>query len=186
VDGAEPVLSTRAASTLDQLADPVASDTDEEVELNERRAYWMDKIADLTGPIPLRLPPEREIYHRIQLMDPKLELRHRMPKCAEAYQPQLLEKIRRYVSAGWWTPTSTSSAPPMMVIPKKDGSIRTVIDARQRNDNTVKDVTPLPDQDLIRHAVTTGKYRSKLDMKDAYEQILVHPDDVEKTAFSTI
>jgi hypothetical protein len=31
-----------------------------------------------------------------------------------------------------------------------------------------------------------GRYRSKLDMKDAYEQILVHPNDVERTAFSTI
>jgi hypothetical protein len=37
----------------------------------------------------------------------------------------------------------------MLCIHKKDKHLRTVVDARQWNDNMVKDVTPLPDQEVI-------------------------------------
>ena len=50
----------------------------------------------------------------------------------------------------------------------------------------MKDVTPFPDQDAIRNDVAQGKFRLKLDMSDAYEQIRMKPSDVLKTAFSTI
>jgi hypothetical protein len=55
-----------------------------------------------------------------------------------------------------------------------------------QNLNTIKDVTPFPDQELIWNDVARAKYRSKLDMSDAYEQVRVEPDDIWKTAFSTI
>src|SRR6202023_3710998 len=50
----------------------------------------------------------------------------------------------------------------------------------------VKDVTPLPDQEVIREDVARAKYRSKIDLSDAYEQVRVHPGDVDKNAFATI
>ena len=36
-----------------------------------------------------------------------------------------------------------------MLIPKKNGTLRTVFDLRQQNENTWKDVTPFPDQDAL-------------------------------------
>jgi hypothetical protein len=74
----------------------------------------------------------------------------------------------------------------MLCIPKKDSYLRTALDARQRNDNTVRNVTPLPDQDLIREDVARAKYRSKIDLSDAYEQVRIRPENVPKTAFATI
>ena len=74
----------------------------------------------------------------------------------------------------------------MLCIPKKNGTLRTVFDLRQQNDNTWKDVTPFPEQDAIRHDVTCAKFRSKLDMTEAYEQTRIKPEDVRKTTFSTI
>jgi len=47
-------------------------------------------------------------------------------------------------------------------------------------------VTPLPDQDLIREDVAHARYRSKIDLANAYEQVRVRPEDVPKTAFATI
>ena len=35
------------------------------------REQWKESIADLTGPIPLELPPLREVNHQIQLIDEK-------------------------------------------------------------------------------------------------------------------
>jgi hypothetical protein len=50
----------------------------------------------------------------------------------------------------------------------------------------VKDVTPLPDQEVIWEDVARAKFRSKIDLSDAYEQVHVHTEDVDKTAFATI
>ena len=70
----------------------------------------------------------------------------------------------------------TTQAAPMLCIPKKNHSLRMVIDQWDRNDNTHKDVTPMPDQDNIRNSVARGQYRTKIDISDAYKQIHVHPD----------
>jgi hypothetical protein len=77
----------------------------------------------------------------------------------------------------------------MLCIPKPKKEVltlRTAIDCRKRNDNTVKDVMPLPDQDQIRLDVARAKVRSKIDFSDTYEQVQVAPEDVHKSAFATI
>ncbi len=74
----------------------------------------------------------------------------------------------------------------MLCLPKKDRHLRTVVDCHQRNENTIKDVTPMPDQDSIREDVARGKYRLKIDLSDAYEQVRIVLDDIWKTAFATI
>src|SRR6266481_482121 len=61
-----------------------------------------------------------------------------------------------------------------------------VFDYRLQNENTVKDISPFPDQDTIRHDVAHATCRSKLDMSEAYEQICMRPEDISKTAFATI
>ena len=88
--------------------------------------------------------------------------------------------------AGWWIPAADKQATPMLCIPKKNGTLCTVFDLRQQNDNTWKDVTPFPEQDAIRHDVARAQFRSKLDMTEAYEQTRIKPENVRKTTFSTI
>ena len=73
---------------------------------------------------------------------------------------------------------STPQATPILCIPKKNGKLRTIVDYRQWNDNTVKDVMSFPDQDRIRMYVTRAKYCSKFDLSNAYEQVRVEPDNV--------
>ena len=75
---------------------------------------------------------------------------------------------------------------PMLCIPKKNGTLRTVFDLQQQNKNTWKDVTPFPDQDTICHDIAQAKFRSKLDMTEAYEQMCIRSEDVRKKTFSTI
>ena len=57
---------------------------------------------------------------------------------------------------------------------------------QQWNDNMMKDVMPLPDQEVICEDVVQVKFHSKIDLTDAYKQVCVHPKDVEKNAFVTI
>jgi hypothetical protein len=74
----------------------------------------------------------------------------------------------------------------MLCIHKKDKHLHTVVDARQQNDNTVKDVTPLPDQEVIQEDVAWAKIRSKIDLLDMYEEVQIHMQDMDKTVFVTI
>ncbi|KAH9474277.1 hypothetical protein JR316_0013440 [Psilocybe cubensis] len=115
------------------------------------RQQWHDEFVDIVHGTPNELPPFREVNHEIHLIDENKQYTYHLP---------------RYVNAGWWEARATSQAAPLMCIPKKDGKLRTVVHARQRNDNTVKDVTPLPDQDVIREDVARAKYVSKLVLAD--------------------
>jgi hypothetical protein len=109
-----------------------------------------------------------------------------MPCCPDALKTQLAAKIKCYHQAGWWEPVLADQAAPMLCIPKKNGMLRTVVDGHQQNENTIQDVTPLPNQDQIRLDVARAWYRFKIDLADAYEQVRVDPDDVWKMVFATI
>ena len=135
---------------------------------------------------PSELPPLREVNHKIPLVDEEVNYRYHLPRCPDSLKPELMAKIKRYTEAGWWEPATVSQAAPLLCIPKKTGKLCTVVDGRKRNDNTHKDVTPFPDQDQIRMDVARGKYCSKINLSDAYEQVRVEPSEVWKTAFATV
>jgi hypothetical protein len=73
-----------------------------------------------------------------------------------------------------------------MIVFKKSGAIRTMIDARQRNDNTLPEVMLLPDQEAVRNDVAHANFRMKIDLSDAFEQIPVKPEHEAHTVFATI
>jgi hypothetical protein len=63
--------------------------------------------------------------------------------------------------------------------------LHTVVDLQARNVNTVKMSSPLPDIDGVLWRVASAKYRSLLDLKNAYEQIRIIPEHVECSAVTT-
>jgi len=150
------------------------------------RQQWHNEFADIVNRTRNQLPPWREVNHKIHLVDDNKRYKYFTLHCPNSLQDELHAKINQYVGSGWWEPRSVTQAAPLLCIPKKDGKLRTVVDARQRNDNMVKDVTLLPDQEVICEDVARAKYCSKIDLTDAYEQVRVRPEDVEKNAFAAI
>ena len=160
-----------------------------DLDIPRLRNEWTQACEGLFINQPDELPPLREINHKIPLIDESKAYHHRQPKCPDAFKPALMAKIERYTRAGWWIPITATRATPMLCIPKSaknQNELRTVFDLREQNLNTHKDLTPMPDQDAIRHAVARARYRSKCDISNAYELIRVEPEDVWKTSFSTI
>ena len=119
------------------------------------------------------------------MIDESKQLKHRLPKCPEAFCSELTWKIERYITTGWWVPAAAKHVTPMLCIPKKNSTLRTIFNLQQQNENTWKDVTPFPDQDAICHDIAQAKFRFKLDMTEAYEQTHIRTEDVGKTTFST-
>ena len=50
-------------------------------------------FSDLLGPLPLELPPLCEVLHEIPLIDESKQLKHRLPKCPEAFWHELAHKL---------------------------------------------------------------------------------------------
>jgi hypothetical protein len=67
----------------------------------------------------------------------------------------------------------------------RTGEIRLCIDFRNLNKVSLKDNYPLPKKDHILQKVVGASRISLLDGFFGYNQFLVHPNDQEKTAFTT-
>ncbi|CAC5426114.1 unnamed protein product [Mytilus coruscus] len=76
-------------------------------------------------------------------------------------------------------------AAPIVIVRKKDQSIRLCVDYRKLNIKTVRDVFPLPRIDESLDALNGAKFFSTLDMASGFHQIAMDPVDQHKTAFST-
>ena len=48
-----------------------------------------ESYSDILGPLPLKLPPFHEVSHEIALIDKSKQLKHRLPKCPEAFHSKL-------------------------------------------------------------------------------------------------
>ena len=68
---------------------------------------------------------------------------------------------------------------------KKNGEIRICIDFRNINKVSLKDNYLVPKMDHILHRVVGSQRMSMLDGFSGYNPILLHPEDQEKTTFTT-
>ena len=73
----------------------------------------------------------------------------------------------------------------MVLVPKKDGTLRFCVDYRYLNSVTKKDVYPLPRIDDILDTLGGMKYFSSLDWASGYWQVALDPESSSKTTFTT-
>ena len=71
----------------------------------------------------------------------------------------------------------------MVLVKKKDGTLRMYIDYRALNNNTIKNKYPIPRIDELMDELRGAKYFSKIDLHLRYHQIRVRDQDISKTTF---
>jgi Reverse transcriptase (RNA-dependent DNA polymerase) len=95
---------------------------------------------------------------------------------------ELVQEMKDY---GVIRDSSSPWASRVVIVPKKDGSLRFCIDDRGLNSVTKRMSYPLPKIDEALASLQGSVYFSTLDLKKAYWQLAIDERDKEKTSFIT-
>ena len=95
------------------------------------------------------------------------------------------EMIDAMKKQGVIQPSASPWASPVVLVPKKGGSLRFCVDYRRLNAVTRKDVYPLPRVDDILDALGEARYFSSLDLASGYWQVGLEEDARAKSAFTS-
>ena len=140
--------------------------------------------ADLFSKSPDDLEHTDMIQHKIDTGDaaPIRQPPRRMPLAQKEEADQAVQDMN---SQGFIEPSESPWASPIVLVCKKDGSLRFCVDYRALNNITRKDSYPLPRIDDTLDTLAGMTRFSTLDLKSGYWQVELDPQDKEKTVFTT-
>jgi len=102
-----------------------------------------------------------------------------------AARSEIARQLKLMQDNGVIQPSNSPWASPIVLVRKKDGTMRFCIDYRKLNMVTKADKYPLPRIDDLLDQLGKAQYFSTLDLAAGYWQIRVDEDSQEKTAFTT-
>jgi Reverse transcriptase (RNA-dependent DNA polymerase) len=131
------------------------------------------------------LAPHRPYDHRIEL-EAENTLGY-SPLRQHSLEELLAAKkyIEENLHKGFIEPSQAPFASPILFVRKGDGSLRFCIDYRKLNALTRKDRYPLPLIDETLARLRKAKIFTKLDIRQAFHKMRIHPDLEELTTFRT-
>ena len=132
------------------------------------------------------VPRKRGVEHAIQLLPGAVPpqarpLRHQSEKDAAVMK----EYVEAGIKSGIIKPSVSPYGSMALIVKKKDGSPRVVIDYRALNEVTIKNKYPLPLMDELFDRTQGARYFTSIDLRNGFHQIAIQPGDREKTAFRT-
>ena len=123
------------------------------------------------------------LEHAIETHGPLLRQPYRRQN--PAVHREEMAQVQQMLSSNVIRPWNSPWASPVVMVRKKDGSLRFCVDFHQLNAATVKDAHPLPRIDDLLDALHGAKWFSTLDLKNGYWQVPITEQDKAKTAFRT-
>ena len=123
------------------------------------------------------------LEHGIETHGPPLRQPYRRQN--PAVRREEMTQVQQMLSSNVIRPSNSPWASPVVMVRKKDGSLRFCVDFRQLNAATIKDAHLLPRIDDLLDALHGAKWFSTLDLKSGYWQVPIAEQDKKKTAFRT-
>ncbi|UYV62287.1 hypothetical protein LAZ67_2000001 [Cordylochernes scorpioides] len=158
--------------------------TDLEETKKNRLLTCLNEFSDIFDFEKKSFPVSGEIKHKIDTSDYP-PVRQRPYRVSPAERRVIQSEVEKMMETKIIRPSSSPWASPVILVRKKDGSLRFCVDYRRLNKITKKDVYPLPRIDDALDTLSGSRYFSTMDMRSGYWQIEVDDKDREKTAFIT-
>ncbi|XP_077384383.1 uncharacterized protein LOC144023007 [Festucalex cinctus] len=181
-------VSKRACLSLNQVVTKSEVDLSEAAVENEHQRSLLKELIEKNRNVfsqhPLDYGCTKTMTHEIPLVDPRP---FRIPY--RRIPPSQWQDVRKLLTemetAGVIRPSKSPFASPVVIVTKKDGTLRLCIDYRKLNSCSTRDAFPLPRIEEALEALGQAKYFSTLDLTSGYWQVEVAEPDKHKTAFST-
>lgn len=125
------------------------------------------------------------VKHRINLTPESQPINLPPYRYAPARRRVIEDNIQEMLQQEIIRPSHSPWASPVVLAPKKDGSLRFCIDYRKLNAITIRDAYPIPRIDDTLDSLQEAKYISTLDLRSGYWQVAMDAESREKTAFIT-
>ena len=125
------------------------------------------------------------IKHKIIIDKDAMPISHRPYRISPIEAEYLKKELDKYCKLGIITPSNSPWAAPIILVKKKNGEYRMVVDYRKLNAITKKDAYPLPRIDDLLDALGKAKVFSALDMRAGFHQVPLDETSKELTAFTT-
>ena len=185
VDPFEGSFSQKASSSELSFEDIGVSLPDEHLTPHQKQeaSGLLDKWKHIFSTGPTDLGFTNLVEHEINLSDnsPFKDPYRRIP-------PAMFEEVRQHIKemldAGAIRESQSPFSSNIVLVRKKDNSLRFCIDFRKLNNRTVKDAYSLPRIEETIDSLSGAKYFSKLDLRSGYWQVGIKEADKHKTAFS--
>lgn len=124
------------------------------------------------------------VTHDIPLLDDN-PIRQRYRRIPPSDYDEVKAHIHQLLERQIIRESCSPFASPIVLVKKKDGSLRLCVDYRQLNAKTRKDAFPLPRIEESLDALSGSRWFSTMDLASGYHQVPVTEKDRPKTAFCT-
>ncbi|KAL6476359.1 hypothetical protein MHYP_G00148580 [Metynnis hypsauchen] len=124
------------------------------------------------------------ITHEIPLVD-EVPVRQPYRRIVSSQYETVKAHIQQLLDSKVIRESSSPYSSPIVLVTKKDGSLRLCVDYRQLNSKTRRDSYPLPRIEESLDALSGARWFSTLDLASGYNQVPVAEKDKFKTAFCT-
>ena len=122
------------------------------------------------------------VRHEIHLTD-ETPFKEPFRGISPALYNEVREHIKEMLAADAIRPSQSPFSSNVVVVQKKDGSMRLCIDFRKFNSRTIQDAYAIPRIEDSLHLLVGSRYFTKLDLKAGYWQVELKEEDKRKTAF---